>query len=923
MSATTTQLGLLIARLRGGDADAPAEVFSHIEEAALRNLSECIAEVHSALHTLGPDDPARIPCLKGLAHALCYENRFDEALAMLDEAVGVARRAGRESDLATLELTKVQPLERLGRTADAEDAARAAVRAFETRADAFNAGRAMVNLGVVRRVRGDAGDALAWFDRARPAFRDHALALGTLETNAAEAMLDLDRFEDAAATFARSREIFSEAGHTLGAAIAEGNLADVYSRLGRVDEATLAFANARSLFAASDAHADAARLLAEEAQAYATVGADWRALDLFDTARDALDEPGMRLERVRAMLGEGLALLRIGRHDRALDVLARAVTDAMAADAAHLRDDASLALARALLLVGQIDTARIGLDDLITRFANRPARRAEAMLLQAEVSLRTGDSQHALRLLERCADECSAIAPLRAAHGHARGRTLRALGRLPEAWDQFQAAIALADAVRASLRTEFVRATFVDSLRGLHADALNLALDIGGSHTAHRVFDLVERVRARALADACAGRRDAARPSCDSDEIAAIARALTVAYAELSRATTSPEANFATLHARIRDLESRLERSTQVQFARETSLDALAPMSLSQAQHALEAGHAAMVWFRSGDTLGALVIHRMDVHILPSILTVREAATLSRRQVMAVDFATRSPDASRDNPAYQHLCRVLQRHVAPALAGITHVAIVACPEVFGLPLAPALAAATPQAEASLTTFLAPSMTSAVVIARRHAAHAVSDSRTASSRALVVGVSDAAAPRMEHEARAVASEYARATVLVGTAATADAFLTELAGHEVIHIASHCEFDPQFPMASRIKLADRWVAARELFTALRPGCVVVLAGCESGRTSDTIGEDRQGLVRALLVGGASMVIASQWRLHDQTAATIFPLLHRAFLLERDQLHSPAAAMAAALAQTQREAEHVPWHSWQGLFAMGGLL
>jgi hypothetical protein len=371
--------------------------------------------------------------------------------------------------------------------------------------------------------------------------------------------------------------------------------------------------------------------------------------------------------------------------------------------------------------------------------------------------------------------------------------------------------------------------------------------------------------------------------------------------------------------ARIRELESELERAVQVRQASDPSLDALAPLSLEQAQAALADGHAALVWFRRGEALGVLVVRRDGASVLEPVLSAREAATLVRRQVMAVDVATRSPDTARANPSFDALVRVLRERVVPYLAKAVDVVIVPCAEVFGLPIAPALAEAT---DFRLTAFLAPSISSAAVIAGRTAGG--SDPVVAAAGdALVVAIADASAPRMEDEARAVAACHASATMLAGAEATADAFLADLGRHDLVHVACHCEFDPQFPMASRIKLADRWVAARELFAALRPGCVVVLAGCESGRTSDTLGEDRQGLVRALLVGGASMVVASQWQLHDSAAAQLFPLLHRSFVERRSGASSPAAAMAGALSHAQRESRSLPWHSWQGLFAMGGLL
>ncbi len=913
------QFGSIVQRVKAGEESAHADVFAWIEDAALRDLTACIAEVDREIAPLSPDDAVRIPCLKGLAHALCYENRFEDALSYLDEAIRISRTRGLADDEASLQLTRVQPLERLGRTAEAEASARGALAAFEGRGDVFNAARAMVNLGVVRRVRGDAAEALDWFDRAAPAFKEHALASGTVATNRAEALLDLDRFDESARSFEHARTIFESAGHTLGAAIAQGNLADLYSRLGRADEAALGFQAARELFASANAPADAARLLAEEAEAYATVGAHWRALDLFASARVALDQPGMRLERVRAMMGEGLALLRVGS-PKATSVLSEARELSRNEDASILHDDACLALAQALLELGDLAKARAELAELIARLGTRPLRLAQARIMLANTELSLANHQTALALLNDCAADCALFAPLRSAHLHASANALRAAGNPHDAWQRFEQALSAADTARAAFRCEQLRASFAESHRGMIADATRLACELGGPQKHARVFDLIERIRARSLADSCAGRRVTGATGERSEAVDALSCALNAAYKQAASVSGEAPAQHIALREKIRILETRLDQATHLQRASGNSLVAMSPISLSDAQAQLKPDQGALIWYRRGDSLDALLVRSAGAASFTGILAVRDAAALSRRQTLAIDVATRTPGSNRPNPAFDALCTVLSKHVAPELADLNELLVVPCAEVDALPICAALLAICPR----LTTHVVPSMTSASIIRRRNETAMSSPSFTT----LIVSAADDVAPQIEQEAREVARVHAAPTVLFGEGARADAFLSLLPSADLVHIACHCDFDPQFPMSSRLRLADRWVAAREFFGVLRPGCVVVLAACESGRTSDTTGEDRFGLVRAMLVGGASMVVASRWRLHDSAAAQLFPRLHAGIVEElsrttckRHASTLPAAA-SRATARVQRESTHLPWHAWQGLFAMGGL-
>lgn len=902
MTTAATTLDELIARFHEGEADAHDAIFEWIEQAALVHVSSCVETVQRTLASLQSDDAARIFCWKGLAHALCYDNQFAAAADALRDAAALASRLGRESDQATLLLTMVQPLERLGRVDEAEDAARRALVTFQQRGDTFSAARAMVNLGVVRRVRGASRDALAWFDQARPAFVDHSLAAGTLETNAAEALLDLDRFDEAAAAFARSSQLFERGGHTLGTAIAQSNLADVYSRLGRIDEATLLFERAREGFAASDAPADAARLLAEEAEAFSMVGAFRRAVRLYEGALPALNAPGMTIELSRAHLGYGLCLLRLGAGTRAVETLTAAVALSQDDGTATVRQDAQVALAEAFITVGRFAQAIESLAALLPQLVSRPAKRAQALLAHAAASLALGDASAARDSLDTAAAvlEDSPVTSLRLRLRELRARLHALAGQHDSAWHELEHALHAAELFRGSIRAGFIRASFAESASDLYQSAIDAAMRLGGDAAPARVFGVIERSRARSLVETMAGRVAHGQAST-ADSRAAQLNAM---YAAASKA----EPDAATLR-RIADLESQVELALDREEAAR-ALSAVPVMPLADVQRSMGSS-VAVSFFVHDHRLHALVITRSTATLQSLALRRSELVSLARRHALSIDVATRSSAgaASGAAAALTAMCTEL----LPLLRGADRVTLIPCRELHAFPMTSIMQTVLDQAGSTSVVTLAPSVTAGIALG-------ASLIRSAGD-ALVVGVADETAPLMQEEAASVAACHRRAVTLLGAAATADAFLTNLPQHDVVHIATHCVFDPEFPMASRLKLSDRWVAAREFYGALRPGSVVVLAGCESGRTSESIGEDRFGLIRAMLVGGASLVIASHWRLHDASASRAFPLLHR---LACSDSSPPALAFARALAGVRRTQiqNGEPWHVWQSLFAKGAL-
>lgn len=152
-------------------------------------------------------------------------------------------------------------------------------------------------------------------------------------------------------------------------------------------------------------------------------------------------------------------------------------------------------------------------------------------------------------------------------------------------------------------------------------------------------------------------------------------------------------------------------------------------------------------------------------------------------------------------------------------------------------------------------------------------------RAAGGRTLVVGVSDALAPRAEREAADIAAMGASES-LFGQEATI-ARVAELAQHAgLVHLATHARFVASDPLSSGVHLADGWLTARDIYHLRLDGAVVVLSGCDTGRSAVSSGDELLGLVRAFFAAGASSLVLSLWPVHDETGEKSMGLFYGAW-------------------------------------------
>lgn len=167
-------------------------------------------------------------------------------------------------------------------------------------------------------------------------------------------------------------------------------------------------------------------------------------------------------------------------------------------------------------------------------------------------------------------------------------------------------------------------------------------------------------------------------------------------------------------------------------------------------------------------------------------------------------------------------------------------------------------------------------------------------------------------------------------LSGAAASEAAVRSRLPGADVVHLATHGYFHPQLAMSSGILLSapatapslgetadDGCLQAWEILSQIELSAdLVVLSACETGRGNEVTGEGLVGLTRAFQAAGARSVLATHWRIDDESASELMVQFHarvRGGLAKDEALRQAMEALAST------EATRHPFY-WAGFFLTG---
>lgn len=879
----------------------------------------------------------RLAARRARVRILAHVGRFEEAIDVGRGAINLADDAGEQIESARIRLALMHPYTELGRLDDATAFGEEARRMLVDADAPAMAGRADINLGIAWLRRGQPTRAVACLTRARPLVDSEPPIVAALENSLGEALVVLDRFDDAAESFRRAREAFASVGQTLEAAVADGNLADLAFRQGRLDLALAAFERARRRLTGDAFDVHRARLLAEEADARAMVGLDEVAADRYAAALPILDRFGLALEAARARLGLGRVLARLGQPTESATLLSAAATGfaELGNRAARARTD--LARASLALDMGRVDAAAALASGALGAFEGRVADSAAARMVMARIAAAAGDD--AVAEADLAAGRALAgrldIAPLLAEFEAELGALRRRQNRPKDAVAAFAAAVGYLERVRGNLQARRFRVAFADQGAGIYAGWRDALIAESGPHLTTDLFRAIEYGRSRTLLDGLGpratsvtvapGAPDAVQASPADDASAQLRvaidderAALNALYSRIGDATVHvaqpSEPN--DWRAEVRRREVALEELESRFDAESRAVTALArPIELDAFQRTLAGDDAAVIWIWTPDGPASLVVRQGHAELSRPKINRTAADGLIRRFRFQIDRALR-PGATA-GPRGARLVDDARRAASELTASLGdrwRESIADAARIIMVPDGP-LHLMPPAAMHDehgwfgerAEVLLAPS---ASVHARlRELPDPVP------GPGLCVGVGDPDVPQIEAEARSVADSWTGSVdLMVGDAARSAAVLSAMRQATSVHLACHGRFDRGHPMGSGLRLADRWLTVRDLHEERVVADLVTLSGCETGlgRADDT--GEVTGLGRALLAAGARRVVASLWRVDDAVAADTMIALYR----RRSAGQGVVEALSHTLADIRAEHPH-PAH-WAAFVAIG---
>ncbi|KAF7587638.1 hypothetical protein BBP40_006922 [Aspergillus hancockii] len=141
-----------------------------------------------------------------------------------------------------------------------------------------------------------------------------------------------------------------------------------------------------------------------------------------------------------------------------------------------------------------------------------------------------------------------------------------------------------------------------------------------------------------------------------------------------------------------------------------------------------------------------------------------------------------------------------------------------------------------------------------------------------------------APRLPgagKEAQAITAILPESKALLNQEATLDNLLMYIHDYPILHLATHCKFDPEVPLLSSICLAyGRQLSVLDLLDLHLDVDLVIFSACQTAKGTPTAGDDIVGFSRALFAAGARAVMVSLWPVDDSATSEILIEFYKRF-------------------------------------------
>ena len=450
-------------------------------------------------------------------------------------------------------------------------------------------------------------------------------------------------------------------------------------------------------------------------------------------------------------------------------------------------------------------------------------------------------------------------------------------GNKTEARNLLEGAVKVIEGMRADIKLDQLKDGFIANKMGVYETLVSLLVDMGLDSQA---FYVAERSRARNLIDLLGNQRLSLHGAVNQklyDGEKALKNRI-AEYEALMAQSTDPDerAVYQKGLEQARDRYRDLLLEIQLKNPELASILSVDPLTLPQVQELMEPGTALLAYYLVPDEILCWFITRDRAELFRTPLgrrTMAQSVLDYRRTLQNLE-----PAEKQSEELYAWLLSPLKER----LKGIKTLGIVPHHILHHLSFS-TLFDGKEYLVDQVPLFSLPS-TSVL----RHTAQ--EREMKNAPKVLAVGNPDLqnpalALPFAEKEVASIGWRYPHMTLLTGDKATEGWVVRNISDFDIIHLASHGDFDPVNPLFSSVKLArddqyDGDLRASEVFGLdIRAG-LVMLSACQTGLGKITSGDDVIGMNRAFLYAGTNAIMSSLWRVSDISTALLVKQFYREY-------------------------------------------
>ena len=944
-----------IASLAEEDAEAPraallsahaAEFSPHLVDALYNGVvtlarvdlrqAERLAKAAMRIAVTLPHGPAIAVAHRAQGHVSFLTGDHLAAIQHHDKAIRIFEALGDSLQAARSRMNQIQPLTYLGRYDEAFAAASEARSVFLAHKDNLRVARLDVNLANVFYRQDRFEEALALYQSAQKEIEasGNAQDVAVLLRNMAVCHTSLNNFDLAAKTYQQARDTCDANGFPLLVAEADYNVAYLHFLRGEYTRAIALYQTARQLCARLNNRYHMALCDLDLSELYLELNMSQEGAALAEAAYRGFEALGMHYEKAKALAFSAIARSQGGQNRDALIRFAEA--RALFVAESNRIWPGLIDFYRSLVLFEEgrfsfaMRLARSSLRHFIETGLQTKAALAEILIARLFLV-----SSNPLRAIKHCgpalerlknstspAVEFHAVVVLSAAQ--------EALGQIEQAYASLQKANHILEDLRSQILGEAFRIGFLKDKLSIYQRLTQFALTLEPLELRHQIaFSYMERAKSRSLADlislgAHILRARGSETLPEDLRIEDLRDRMTMAYRHAQRAEFRAETDsvdrIRNYLEESREYERQLALASNLHGGRDRDLAHLlsaGTLPLSEVQANLAQGTVIIEYFEFGDRLQAAVVDAGSMRVVRLCELNTICASLNLLQFQLSKYQLGPEHFSRFERTIQaateeHLAGLYDALIAPLdlPASVDHIVVVPHGCLHALPFHALLDRDAPTGPTLLldrvTISYAPS--ASVYAWCRKIAPAES------TRALVLGIPDAAAPLIREEAAAVADLLPGSRLFLGSTATREILWQIGPESRFIHIATHGLFRKDNPMFSSIRLGNADLHPADFYSLRLSARLVTLSGCGTGLNAIVGGDEILGLVRGLLYAGAQAVLVSLWDISDAVTARFMSAFYR------ELMEAPSVSSALRKTMQSIRATHPNPYYWAPFVLIG---